>query len=432
MVVFGILFSVFAYNSLGTAPQDSFRTWQQDSEALVLNRIEADRTDATGSHYGLLRGPRGQFSAFDFIDKPNVPTSAIRVGQYPNYTSSLGLQGWLWTSLYSAQGPINSLYRLHLLNASLLAATLTFLAILLSRVGRPVFAAVFLVTIAGSPWMVEAGQNLYWMVWTWFLPPCTALLFVIAKTRRTAIMTWIATALAFAVRFACGYEFISTLALAAAFMPVLALWLRKVDLTPRGAWVKSLLLLGSSVAGFALAVIPHGFLRGRGLLFSGLNQIVQQDVFRRTYGDAANFEGFDPVILESLHASPFLVLRTYLFGFPGNFESVGYGAPFTWNFGPFSLFALILSSIGVILWQAYSGDARWRRSGAALAFALLIPISWFVLGKAHSYVHPHINFILWYMFLPTVLFWITGGAILGGLRRLPTWNLKSTRASSDD
>lgn len=27
---------------------------------------------------------------------------------------------------------------------------------------------------------------------------------------------------------------------------------------------------------------------------------------------------------------------------------------------------------------------------------LLAPMSWFVLAKSHSYVHTHMNFVLWY------------------------------------
>jgi hypothetical protein len=34
---------------------------------------------------------------------------------------------------------------------------------------------------------------------------------------------------------------------------------------------------------------------------------------------------------------------------------------------------------------------------AATWFSLLAPLSWFVLFKAHSYIHTQINFILWQM-----------------------------------
>jgi hypothetical protein len=30
-------------------------------------------------------------------------------------------------------------------------------------------------------------------------------------------------------------------------------------------------------------------------------------------------------------------------------------------------------------------------------FSLLAPLSWFVIFKAHSYIHTHMNFIVWQM-----------------------------------
>jgi hypothetical protein len=41
-------------------------------------------------------------------------------------------------------------------------------------------------------------------------------------------------------------------------------------------------------------------------------------------------------------------------------------------------------------------------------FSILAPLSWFVIFKAHAYVHPHMDYIAWHM--PFVLF---GAAVLG-------------------
>jgi hypothetical protein len=82
------------------------------------------------------------------------------------------------------------------------------------------------------------------------------------------------------------------------------------------------------------------------------------------------------------------------------------------NFGiPLGLFVLvaILSLMDKkIIW--YLGQDRRKLQICALAFlaSLTAPLSWFVLAKAHSFVHPPINFILWYV--PTIPL---GGALLG-------------------
>jgi hypothetical protein len=49
--------------------------------------------------------------------------------------------------------------------------------------------------------------------------------------------------------------------------------------------------------------------------------------------------------------------------------------------------------------------------------SLAAPLSWFVLFKAHSYLHPHLNFIVWQM--PTVLLGFgVSGAIAQSLLEL--------------
>jgi hypothetical protein len=61
-----------------------------------------------------------------------------------------------------------------------------------------------------------------------------------------------------------------------------------------------------------------------------------------------------------------------------------------------------------VIW--YLGPDRRNLRILALAFlaSLAAPLSWFVLAKAHSFAHPPINFILWYV--PTIPL---GGALVG-------------------
>ena len=41
-----------------------------------------------------------------------------------------------------------------------------------------------------------------------------------------------------------------------------------------------------------------------------------------------------------------------------------------------------------------------------LISAFLTSVSWFVLGKAHSYIHTHMNFAMWYFGFVQLLFYI--------------------------
>jgi hypothetical protein len=44
----------------------------------------------------------------------------------------------------------------------------------------------------------------------------------------------------------------------------------------------------------------------------------------------------------------------------------------------------------------------YRALGAALIAGVFAPLSWYVLAKPHSYIHTHLNFVVWY--LPFALF----------------------------
>ena len=63
----------------------------------------------------------------------------------------------------------------------------------------------------------------------------------------------------------------------------------------------------------------------------------------------------------------------------------------------------------LLLWR---GNAERRHHYIALIcatwFSILAPLSWFVIFKAHSYIHTHMSFLLWQM--PFTLF---GFAVFG-------------------
>jgi hypothetical protein len=74
-------------------------------------------------------------------------------------------------------------------------------------------------------------------------------------------------------------------------------------------------------------------------------------------------------------------------------------------FKPFGLQALPLPAIFVLalgLLESFVGLCRQRKRALALTVlvSILAPASWFVIFKAHSFLHPHLDTIAW--FLPTV------------------------------
>lgn len=104
---------------------------------------------------------------------------------------------------------------------------------------------------------------------------------------------------------------------------------------------------------------------------------------------------FDPVYAESLNANALQVIAKYLnwhspiivkFDFRGNF------------------YVLLIINILLLIF-AFKGAQRRLLVAMFVVFALPA-ISWFVFGKAHSYIHTHMNFVLWYLGFIAVLLYI--------------------------
>ena len=144
------------------------------------------------------------------------------------------------------------------------------------------------------------------------------------------------------------------------------------------------IILSSSVCllGFITAILIQGAILGQGNLASGLGSFYKNVVSRRVIGGTSE----DLIYRESLQASPFSVLRSYfvwttdiLTGVPGIL------------FCLITCFSILSILLGVILGRKKS----WQK---LVIFALIFAanVSWFILASPHSYIHHHMNYVLWY------------------------------------
>ena len=99
--------------------------------------------------------------------------------------------------------------------------------------------------------------------------------------------------------------------------------------------------------------------------------------------------GSDTILLESINASVFSVLKMYMFaGLEGKIVSL-----------------FLFSAIICIIYQHKALKKDIKFDAYLLAGMFLGAISWLVLAKPHSYIHTHINFVIWYMgFMQTCLY----------------------------
>jgi hypothetical protein len=135
--------------------------------------------------------------------------------------------------------------------------------------------------------------------------------------------------------------------------------------------------------GFIVAICMHAQLRGNGDIMAGVVTIFNHDVLRRTAGADLNFFGSN--LWDSINASVWEVLCMYfhfdteiLTAIPGKLFQVG-----------------CLIPLGIFSYD-YNKKALNIQEIALYTITLVSSISWIVLAKSHSYIHTHLNYVLWY------------------------------------
>ena len=180
-----------------------------------------------------------------------------------------------------------------------------------------------------------------------------------------------------AFKCACGYEYVTNVMLGSVLFLGLE-WICAIREKNGRAKLLFRCLLGAglaSFAGFAATICIHAWLR-TGSIYGGLVDILYCDVLRRTVGD--------PVIttenaVVTVKTSVLAVLARY------------------WILSVTGLLATGTLAANLVLFLR-SKDRRERfRDAVMLLLGALASSSWFVLAKSHSYVHHHLNGVLFYL-----------------------------------
>lgn len=397
------LIPVFQINLLQPGDAYFFSNWDRVSQALVLGKIAEDESGVSSSRYGLVAVEPALLDVYASFD--GLRTGRTPPQHFAAYPSSLGAQGYFFEAAYRAG--CSSLGCLNTLESTLFSFTLVLFVALLAIVVRRSFAVTVLVTGLVSPWVVSAAHNLYWVPWTWLLPACAACAMTLARRRRWRIAWCVAAGAATALKASTGYEFLTTTTLLAASVPVLAHLLgtaRSRRAVARGsAWI-----FGACAAGFLVTLTAHALVTGRGSLADGLEQILQ-DALKRTYGSAA-LAG-DAITATSLHASVLTVLARYTIGWQSNLFGVGSGVltpPLA--IGPSGFWILLVGTCTLIGFELLQRDPHGARHLALLLATAAAPVSWYVIGKSHSFAATPTNYVLWYLVFIPALVWILGDA----------------------
>lgn len=370
---------VFSFNLLGAAQGEFKDAWQRDSEALVSLGVAANRAGSIEGNYGLATGLETAYEA--------------QIG-FPGYFARF------WMGLFGT----DDIQLVQTVNVWLFSAVISLLLILLHKRTTVLVSLTLVLSIVLSPWIEAASNNAYWLLWTWFLPPVFAVLWT-TESNSIRKKAWLfAVFISFAIRFASGYEFVTSLILATVLMPIYIYASAKSQYgSLKHSLLQALKLFGMGLLSFFVVLTTHSYIRGGGNIYLGIKDIVKYDVLRRTYG---NPELFDKFATPSLTATPIDVLNQYFFNWKTNLIQTNIPGPLGISLPGVALFLLTMAAIGIVVTRFYSKDLLWKKDLLLFIVALSIPISWFILGKSHSFAHPHVDFILWYVFYLGAIFFI--------------------------
>lgn len=335
-----------------------------------------------GEKLTFIPNAREIFINYDVVDKNNF--------NYSNYFSQYGLQGKIYSYLFNnLDFKVKTIYKI---NCLLLSIVIVFLAYLSKKIFNLKFAIIFFISFCFSPWVISFARNLYWIEFSWFLPAIFIWSAYLTKLNKIKIICFTAFVTSALFKSLCGYEYLSSILLFASAPYIYKCFNCAKDLLLK-QFCKIALIGILGTIGFIIAVIIHSYLLSNGDVLKGMKIIWEQEVLRRTYGDP---NSFPEELAASLMSSVWSVIYTYIVNWKTNLLFCDKYVILGLNECSFCILLCFITFMFVytIIYKKY----RLFKKDFAIFITFLLPaLSWFILAKSHSYVHVHMNYVLWYM-----------------------------------
>lgn len=426
----GLLFFGFLFNVWHVAEQQWFDGHQRDTESLVIGRMVKSRQDGIFSAGGL----NGAGMASD-IKQAWISSNQID-NQYAAYLNRGSFDTFsTYMSQPGGQGMIFSLFdRLIPLSPKIKLGFFYVLTALLSAIALTAIIGWFYEEFGGwiaifvtgsalfSQWLTVFGKNLWWSLWAFYLPMIVVMYFL-KRYRETLdrqlIRFGILISIAVFIKcFINGFEYITTTLV---MMMTPFVYYAILDKWGGRQCVKWTLAsgLGSGIAiFFSLIILCFQIGAAKNGFMDGVAHVVWS-FGKRTYADAQDYPA---VYAASLEAGTIGVVITYLNGI---FFDLNNYLSQTNSFVSNSVLKIRYIYL-IVLFMMMSpllflrSNAERRRHDIALIcttwFSILAPLSWYVIFKAHSYIHTHMSFLLWQMPFTFFGFAVFGSAVIASLK----------------
>ncbi len=424
-----LLFFGFFSNLWHVAEQQWFDTHQRDTESLIIGRMVKSRQDGIFSVGGLTGAGVTTNIQQDWISANQIDNqyaAYLNKGsfdEYSPYMSQPGGQGIVF-SLFDKLIPLSpqiKLWSFYVLTALLSATALTaIIGWFYEEFGG--WVAIFVLCSAVlSQWLTVFGKNLWWSLWAFYLP-MIVVMYLLKRHRipsnrqfiRFGILIFTAV---FIKCFINGFEYITTTLV---MMVTPCIYYAVLDRWNRHQCLKWMLAagLGSGVAIFlSLLLLCFQISAAKDGFMDGVAHVIYS-FGKRTHGEA---QGFPEVYAASLEAGTIGVVITYVNGIFFDFNNyLSHTNTFVSNFllkVRYGYLIVLFMVMSVLLFlRSKKVIANRRRQDIALIwttwFSILAPLSWYVIFKAHSFIHTHMSFLLWQMPFTLFGFAVFGSAII--------------------
>jgi len=373
VIVIAVLSLCFYRNQLGVCNYDWFMTWQDDSDLHIRGRIT--RTMETGdpfSDHGLI----GQYAVINGVER------------YDPYFRQIGIQGMYasFVQKITGAGLEDTVRYTRMLNALLCAVMCGIVSLWFFKEFGRLTGIASAVLFAYSPWLTVSARNLYWAMWLMFLPAVLTLILLHydeKKAKYSNILVFFVSLVSVLLKCGAGYEFVSCVLVC---MEIPYIYYAVKNKWSFRKFITRAAICGvGGVAGFfaAVGINLYQCTRLVGSFDTALSLMIE-NISKRT--GAFGVEQTNELIIASLNVSPLTVVNTYLFS----------GEPVLFGFSMFDIIAFFLVMLCIHL-----ATGKGSRGGyIASAVSVIGPVSWMILAKGHSYIHCHINYVLWC--IPTV------------------------------
>lgn len=370
--------------------------WDGGSQTLVFGRmLEMQQNQSSpGGFLGVYTEDWTDSANRDWY-RDNTPVDAA---QFRPYTHQSGLQGWalgILNKIFSVFED-NGLTResmLYTTNSILFYAATLCICLAVGRSVGWIPALAWLVSVIFAPWPQRGMKDLYWCLWTWWLPALAGIGLCAAAQKREKTPWWcyLLVFSACLVRCMCGFEFISTF-LILCEIPLVYCWAQSLCAHRKAEiWVKRMVSTGLSALGGVVMALGIWFLQGVACFGSA-----SESWANLTEAVTSRVSLTDNAVQQ---VSVGQVLHRYLAEVKEPLLQFG---PLTVGLLPLGAAVLAAFALCALVLMHRGGSGRELFPLFSIwVLSFIAPLSWMILSKVHSYVHVHLIPMLWHFaFVP--------------------------------